>query len=339
MSELPLAGTGKIDRRRLTARARWPLARAAGPAMRAVIIREHGGPRPPRPRRALPRSAPRARARSSWRVRATSLNYHDVFTLRGMPGIKIPMPAIMGLDVAGEVDEVGPGVEGWRLGDRVLVDPIDRERGGLMGETIHGGLAERCRAGAHQLIRIPDGVSFADAAALPVAYGTAHRMMVTQGRVAAGERVLILGASGGVGTCCVFLAKMAGATVVACASSEDKLKRLYELGADHVIDYARGDFMARGPRALRQAAAAGASTAASTWSSTSLAATPGCRRCAACAAAGGCSRAAPPPASIRTTDIRYIWTFELQVLGSNGWTPDDLVTLLEHGRRAAGCSR
>src|SRR5262245_14474829 len=132
-------------------------------------------------------------------VRATSLNYHDVFTLRGMPGIKIPMPAIMGLDLAGEIAELSPGVEGWKVGDRVLVDPIDRVRGGLMGETIHGGLAERCRAGAHQLIRIPAGVTFADAAALPVAYGTAHRMMATQGRVAAGERVLILGASGGVG--------------------------------------------------------------------------------------------------------------------------------------------
>jgi alcohol dehydrogenase len=71
-------------------------------------------------------------------VRATSLNYHDVFTLRGMPGIKIPMPAIIGLDLAGEVTEIGDGVEGWAVGDRVLVDPIDRVRGGLMGETIHG---------------------------------------------------------------------------------------------------------------------------------------------------------------------------------------------------------
>jgi alcohol dehydrogenase len=175
-------------------------------------------------------------------VRATSLNYHDVFTLRGMPGIKIPMPAIMGLDLAGEIAELGPGVEDWTVGDRVLVDPIDRVRGGLMGETIHGGLAERCRAGAHQLIRIPAGVTFADAAALPVAYGTAHRMMVTQGKIAAGERVLILGASGGVGTCCVFLAKKAGATVIACASSDEKIKRLYALGADHVIDYTREDF-------------------------------------------------------------------------------------------------
>ena len=84
------------------------------------------------------------------------------------------MPAIMGLDVAGEIAEVGAGVSGWKKGDRVLVDPINRVEGGLMGETVHGGLAELCKARAHQLIKIPDGVSFADAAALPVAYGTAQ---------------------------------------------------------------------------------------------------------------------------------------------------------------------
>jgi alcohol dehydrogenase len=260
-------------------------------------------------------------------VRATSLNYHDVFTLRGMPGITIPMPAIMGLDTAGEVEEVGAGVEGWRPGDRVLVDPIDRVRGGLMGETVHGGLAERCRAGAHQLIRIPDGVSFAEAAALPVAYGTAHRMLVTQGRVAAGERVLVLGASGGVGTCCVFLAKMAGATVVACASTEAKLKRLHELGADHVIDYARDDFVAEVHRRFGKPHRYGSTggvdvvvnfTGGDTWVPSLRCLRRGGRLLTCGATAGFDPR----------TDIRYIWTFELQILGSNGWTTDDLVTLL-----------
>ena len=89
------------------------------------------------------------------RVRATSLNYHDVFTRRGMPGIRIAMPAIMGLDVAGEIAAIGPGVTGWKLGDRVLGDPINRVEGGLTGETVHGGLAEYCRLRAHQLVRSP----------------------------------------------------------------------------------------------------------------------------------------------------------------------------------------
>ena len=127
------------------------------------------------------------------RVKASSLNYHDVFTRRGMPGIKLNLPVIPGLDVAGEVAEIGPEVEGWSVGDRVLVDPINRVEGGLQGETCDGGMAELCRVRAHQLIPIPEGVSFAQAASLPVAYGTAHRMMFENGNVKAGEKMLVLG--------------------------------------------------------------------------------------------------------------------------------------------------
>ena len=175
--------------------------------MKAAVVRAHGGPETLVFEKDFPDPRP-GEGDVIVAVKASSLNYHDVFTRRGMPGIKVPMPAIMGLDVAGEIAEVGPGVTGWKKGDRVLVDPINRVEGGLMGETVHGGLAELCRARAHQLVRIPDGVSFSDAAALPVAYGTALRMMYTIGEVKKGEKVLILGASGGVGTCCVQLAKL-----------------------------------------------------------------------------------------------------------------------------------
>src|SRR3977135_1919098 len=195
--------------------------------MKALVLRKHGGdgvrieadftdPVPGAGERVL-------------RVRATALNYHDVFTRRGMPGIRIAMPAIMGLDVAGEIAAIGPGVSGCKLGERVLGDPINRVEGGLTGETVHGGLAEYCRLRAHQLVRIPDGVSFEQAAALPCAYGTARRMMHTNGAIASGEKVLILGASGGVGVCCVQLAKAAGATVIAATGSEEKAARLRAL--------------------------------------------------------------------------------------------------------------
>src|SRR5437764_2825873 len=162
--------------------------------MKALVLREHG--------------AEGARLETDFpdpvsgegdvvvRVRATSLNYHDVFTRRGMPGIRIAMPAIMGLDVAGEIAALGPDVSGWRVGDRVVGDPINRVEGGLVGETVHGGLAEYCRLRAHQLVRIPDGVSFQQAAALPCAYGTARRLMFTNGRVAAGAQLLIVADSG-----------------------------------------------------------------------------------------------------------------------------------------------
>src|SRR6516225_4344233 len=198
--------------------------------MKAAVVRAHGGPEALAFEADFPDPTP-GEGDVIVAVKAASLNYHDVFTRRGMPGIKVPMPAIMGLDVAGEIAELGAGVTGWKKGDRVLVDPINRVEGGLMGETVHGGLAELCRARAHQLIRIPDGVSFADAAALPVAYGTALRMMTTNGHVAKGEKVLILGASGGVGVCCLQLAKLAGAEVIACAGTDAKAKRLIELGA------------------------------------------------------------------------------------------------------------
>ena len=260
-------------------------------------------------------------------IKAASLNYHDVFTRRGMPGIKIPMPMIMGLDIAGEIAALGPEVEGWAVGDRVLIDPIDRVKGGLMGETIPGGLAERCKAAVHQLIRIPEGVRFVDAAALPVAYGTAHRMMMTQGQVSPGERVLILGASGGVGTCCVFLAKMAGAEVVACASSEAKMQRLRQFGADEVIDYVTHDFVKEIYRLYgkphRRGGPGGVDMVINFTGGDTWAASLKCLRRAGRMLTCGATAGFDPP-----TDLRYIWTYELQILGSNGWTVDDLEILL-----------
>src|SRR5947208_10961456 len=102
------------------------------------------------------------------RVRASSFNYHVVFTVKGMPGIKVPLPVIPGLDMAGEIAEVGPGVAKWKAGDRVLVNPLNKKKG-LMGEMLDGGMAEYCLVAADQLVAMPDGVSYADAASLPVA--------------------------------------------------------------------------------------------------------------------------------------------------------------------------
>ena len=159
------------------------------------------------------------------RVGASSFNYHDVFTVRGMPGIKVPLPVVIGLDMAGEIVEVGEDVTDWKVGDRVLVNPLNRGKG-LMGEMLDGGMAEYCLVSVPQLIALPDQVSYEDAAALPVAYGTAHRMLITHNTVKAGDRVLILGASGGVGTACVILAKLLGAEVIACAGSDAKGEQL-----------------------------------------------------------------------------------------------------------------
>ena len=183
------------------------------------------------------------------KMRAASLNYLDVFTLRGMPGIKVTFPMVTGGDCVAEVVEVNGDAGGLEKGARVLVNPahIDDRTGHfeMMGETRPGALAEYVTARVGQLIPIPETVSDADAASLPVAYATAYRMLVTRGRVAAGETMLVLGASGGVGTAAVLLAKLLGVHVTAAAGSPEKCQRLLDLG--------------RALRAQEQAAAAAAS--------------------------------------------------------------------------------
>ena len=262
------------------------------------------------------------------RVRATSFNYHDVFTVRGMPGIKVPMPMIIGLDMAGEILEVGPGVDPqWKKGDRVLVNPLNKQKG-LMGEMMLGGLAEKCLVASDQLIRMPGKVTFEEAASLPVAYGTAHRMIVTHDTIRKGDKVLVLGASGGVGTGCVLLAKMRGAEVIACASSADKIQRLRDLGADHVINYKETDFskwaVEKFGKPQRRSYEGGVDvvinfTGGDTWAPTLRCVKRG-GKILVCGATAGYDP---------KEDLRYIWSFELQVIGSNSFYDENLKALMD----------
>jgi alcohol dehydrogenase len=295
--------------------------------MRAFVLKEHGG----LDAMAFDPAYPDPVAGADdviLRVRACALNYHDVFTRNGMPGITVPLPIILGIDVAGDVVAAGANVTDFKPGDRVLVDPIERVKGGLLGETFDGGLAEYVRLPAHMLIRLDDAVGYAEAAALPVAYGTAHRMMLIRGKIAPGETVLILGASGGVGTCCVQLAKSAGATVVACASSDEKLGRLKALGADIGINSATSDWMSEcqarfgRPRVSRRNEG-GVDvvvnfTGGDTWTK-SLRVLRRDGRLLTCGATAGYDP---------KEDIRFIWTFELNIVGSNGWAREDILALL-----------
>ena len=261
------------------------------------------------------------------RVKATSFNYHDIFTVRGMPGIKVPMPMIIGLDIAGEIVEIGSGVSGWKSGDRVLVNPLNKKKG-LMGEMMHGGLAEKCLVAADQLIKMPDDVTFEQAAALPVAYGTAHRMIITHDTIKTGEKVLVLGASGGVGTGCVLLAKMLGAEVIACASSADKIQRLKDLGADHVINYKDTDFskwaIEKFGKPQRRNYEGGVDvvinfTGGDTWAPTLRCVKRG-GKILVCGATAGFDP---------KEDLRYIWSFELKIIGSNSFYDENLRALMD----------
>jgi NADPH:quinone reductase-like Zn-dependent oxidoreductase len=297
--------------------------------MKAAVIRQHGGPGSIQVESDFPDPKPAA-GEVVIAVKAATLNYHDVFTRRGMPGIRVPMPCIMGLDFAGEIVEIGTGVKGdWKIGQRVMVDPVDRvDFGGLLGEMRPGGFAQYCAVPAHHLVDLPAEVSYEAAACLPVAYGTALRMMHTIGKIEKGERVLILGASGGVGTCCVQLARLAGCEVIACASSESKLQRLRELGADHLIDYMQQDFVKyaydKWGKPHRRKFEGGVDvvvnfTGGDTWVK-SLRALHRQGRLLTCGATAGYDP---------QEDLRFIWTFELQVLGSNGWMREDLHALLD----------
>src|SRR5512136_2083433 len=300
--------------------------------MRALLLRQHGGLE----NLTVVADHPMPKAAEGHvviRVKASSFNYHDVFTVRGMPGIKVPLPVIIGLDMAGEITQVGGGVAAWKAGDRVLVNPLNKKKG-LMGEMLDGGMAEYCLVSADQLVAMPDGVSFAQAASLPVAYGTAHRMLITHNTIRQGDRVLILGASGGVGTGCVILAKLLGAEVIACASSDEKMARLKELGADEAIDYTKVDFskwaVEKYGKPQRRSYEGGVDvvvnfTGGDTW-------VPSLR----CLKRGGKLLVCGATAGYDPKeDLRYVWTFELKIIGSNSFYDDDLkalMTLIAEGK-------
>ncbi|PKU24383.1 zinc-binding dehydrogenase [Telmatospirillum siberiense] len=267
------------------------------------------------------------------RVGASSFNYHDVFTVQGMPGIKVPLPVVIGLDLAGTVSEVGEGVIGWKPGDRVLVNPL-KPGVGLMGEMTDGGMAQYARVDAQQLIALPDAVTFEQAAALPVAYGTAHRMLITHGTVKAGDKVLVLGASGGVGTATLLLAKLLGAEVIAAAGSDEKAQKLRELGADHTVNYRDTDFskwvIGHYGKPQRRSYEGGVDvvvnfTGGDTWLPSIKSLKRGGTLLVCGATAGHDPR----------EDLRYVWSFELTIKGSNSFYEDNLkalLTLVAEGR-------
>ena len=187
------------------------------------------------------------------RVRAVALNHLDLFVRAGLPGLKLVLPHIGGSDIAGEVDAVGTQVTGWRLGEPVVVNPcvwcgqcewcvmgeesLCREFR-IIGEHVHGGLAEYVVVPAANLLRVPSDYPLEQAAAAPLAFMTAWRALITQGQLRAGDSVLILGAGGGVATAAIQIARLAGATVYAASRTEGKRQAARDLGADVVLDSA-----------------------------------------------------------------------------------------------------
>jgi len=220
--------------------------------MKAVRIHEHGGPEVLR-YEDVPE--PQLKANEVLvRVRACALNHLDIWVRKGIPGIKLPH--IPGSDVAGEVVAVGDLCERVKVGQRVLLSPglscrqcikcllgRDNEcpRYGLLGAPHPGGDRELINVPEYAAIPIPDDFGFSEAAATPLVFLTAWHMLLGRAHLQAGEDVLVLAASSGVGQAAIQIAKLFHCRVIATAGGEAKLAKATELGADHVIDHYQQD--------------------------------------------------------------------------------------------------
>lgn len=222
--------------------------------MRAAVFSEFGGPEVVELRN-VPMPEPGA-GEVRLKVEAAAMNHLDLWVRRGLP-IETPMPHIGGSDIAGIVDAVGPGAEWMTIGTRAVVDPSlgygwyeGQDQGEsfpapplrLIGEHTQGGFADYAVVPVSNVLEIPRDFGFKEAAAAGLVFVTAWRALITRGGLAPGERVLITGASGGVGTAAVQIAARAGAKVFAVTSGPRKVGLLKELGAEIVYDRLAVDF-------------------------------------------------------------------------------------------------
>ncbi len=224
--------------------------------MRAAIFHEHGGPEVVRIEEVpTPRPCP---GEVLVQVKAAAMNHLDLWIRRGLP-IDTTMPHIGGSDIAGVIAEVGEGVDAARVGERVVVNPslwdgtCEWCRRGqesmcvgfrILGEHTNGGFAEYVAAAADHVYRLPDGYSFASAAALPISYMTAWRALHSRARLQPAEDVLILGASGGTAVAAVQIAVGMGARVFAVTGGAENVERVRALGASFIYDRAEQDWAA-----------------------------------------------------------------------------------------------
>lgn len=190
------------------------------------------------------------------KIRAAGINNVDLVNRRGYPGISIPLPHILGADIAGEIEQTGNGESDFKAGDRVVVYPIlscgtcEFCRAGkenicqkwqFLGMHLKGGYAEYISVPARNIIPIPDSVSYEEAVCLPVAGLTAFHALKKVGQLKSGQTFFIWGGAGGLGSIAVQIAKQLGAVVLATAGSDEKLDFMKKLGADYVFDRHRDD--------------------------------------------------------------------------------------------------
>jgi NADPH:quinone reductase-like Zn-dependent oxidoreductase len=302
--------------------------------MKAVIFSEHGGPDV---LRYTDVPEPRIGANDVLvRVRACALNHLDLWIRAGMPGVTIPLPRILGSDISGEVAKVGENLKHIHAGDRVLLNPgiscgecehclagddnMCREYT-LFGYKVDGGYAEYVKSPSANVIPIPAGLSFEEAAAIPLVFLTAWHMLITRAKLKPAEDVLVLGAGSGVGSAAIQIAKTAGARVIATAGSEEKLVKAKELGADEVIQHSKQDIAAEVRRITnrRGVDVVFEHVGQATWDqSVRSLATGG--RLVTCGATTG---------HAANIDIRFLFTRQFSILGSFMGSKGELYSVLE----------
>ena len=256
------------------------------------------------------------------RLRASALNHLDVWIRKGLPSV--PKPRILGADGAGIVEALGEGVTGFEPGQPVVLNPgIDAGHGAIhvIGEHGDGTNAELVAVPATNVYPIPDGLSFEEAAAFPLVFETAYRMLVTKARLQPGEWVLLWGIGSGVSTAGLAIAKALGGRTIVTSSSDAKLERARELGADATVNHATGDVKAvvRETTGGRGADIVVDHVGEATWrTSLDIAAVEG--RIAVCGATSGPN----PPAG-----LHRIWWKQLTILGSTMGTKADFEAVYE----------
>ena len=269
-------------------------------------------------------------------IQAAALNHLDIWTRRGLPGVDLEMPHIPGSDGAGVVVEPGEDVSRFEEGDHVAVlagvgdddyefaddgDPTLSPGFHIIGEHVRGVHAEYAALPAENLAPVPEDVDWETAAAAPLVFQTAWRMLISRGELMPGEDILVLGASGGVGHAAVQIADYTGAEVYATASSDQKLEYAEEIGADHTINYETNDFADEireltGGRGVDMVVD---HIGAQTWENSLKSLTKGGRVVTCGATTGGRPE----------TDLNRIFWNQLEVIGSTMATPSQATDALE----------
>lgn len=302
--------------------------------MKAVRFHAHGGPEVlkleeiPDPRI--------AQNQVLVRIKACALNHLDLWLRKGLPGVKVPLPHIPGCDIAGEVAAVGELCARVKVGEAVVISP-GRSCGQcarclegrdnlcpsyqiIGGYGLDGGYADLIAVPEVNVLPLPKGLDFVQAAAFPLTFLTAWNMLVTLGNVRPGQTVLVMGAGSGVGVAALQIAKLFGATVIAAASSDEKLAKAQDLGADHGINY-RDQSIAQEVKRLTQRRGVDIifeHVGGETW-----------KEVIPILAADGtlvtCGATSGP---ITETDIRYLFMRQLRIQGAYMGRKADLLTIL-----------